>query len=98
MYIGALCKNLTTFITYSKGEIMKIKYDSLLMMYEVKGLGYFRTQEEALKAISENEKKTDLRITITPKLKEQLRLCAITRNTTIADIVRQAIEKEVTSD
>lgn len=74
---------------------MKPIYSEASMKWRVKGMGYFDTPEDAWRAIRLNERKTQLLVMVSKKMKIQLEELADKRKTTISDIVRQAIEKEV---
>lgn len=74
---------------------MKAVYKIAAMCWFVEGLGLFQTQEEAKKAIDENKLKHTVNIRISDKTKHQLTTLAIEKNTTMSEVIRQLVEKEV---
>lgn len=74
---------------------MKPIYKITTMSWFVEGLGLFKTKEEALLAIEDNTLKHSLRIRISDKTKRQLQQLVNDKQTTVSDIIRQLIEKEV---
>ena len=74
---------------------MRPVYDICTLKWRVKGLGLFDTPQEAEKAIQNSKKKTRLNIRISDDVFSKLQARADSQNTTISNIVRQIIEKEV---
>ena len=74
---------------------MKLVYDECTMKWRVKGLGFFDTPQEAWKAIKDNERSHMLTLMISPKMMNDLRVAANERKSSVSELVRKAIEKEV---
>lgn len=74
---------------------MKIVYDMCTLKWRVKGMGLFDTPQEAKEAIQNSKKKTRLDVRISENTMVKLQLKAASQNTTISNLVRQIIEKEV---
>lgn len=78
---------------------MKIKFNSNTMSWYVKGLGYFQTLEEARAAVekAKPEKRYTvlLKALVTEDMMAALRAEATKRCTSVADVVRDAIEKRL---
>lgn len=74
---------------------MKIIYDECTLKWRVKGLGLFDTPQEAEMAIQNSKKKTMLNVRISDDVFSKLQAKADAKNTTISNIVRQIIEREV---
>lgn len=74
---------------------MKPVFDMCTLKWRVKGLGLFDSSQEAEKAIKNSKKKTMLNVRISESTLSKLQSMADTKNTTVSNIVRQIIEKEV---
>lgn len=74
---------------------MKPYYVPWVNKWTAKGYGYFDTREDVQKAINNDKKKHQIIIRVSPKVKEGLQQLAEVRKTTVSNIIRQAIEKEV---
>ena len=74
---------------------MKPVYDVCTLKWRVKGLGLFDTPQEAEMAIKNSKKKTMLNIRISESTLSELQSMAKVKNTTVSNIVRQIIEREV---
>ena len=77
---------------------MKPYYVSWVNKWTIKGYGYFNTLEDAQKTIERDKKKHQIVVKISSIEKEELQSLAKARKTTMANIVRQAIKKEVMND
>ena len=76
---------------------MKLSYDDVMGKWHVKGIGWFDNPTDAWRAIKEQELKTPLMVKISKEMKIQLEQESERRNTTVSEIVRTAIRKEVNS-
>lgn len=74
---------------------MKPVYDPYFMRWRVKGLGWFDTRVEASDAIKRLGHDTTLIIRIKSELKQNIETLAQERNTTVSELVRELIEREV---
>lgn len=74
---------------------MKPTYDSYKGKWKVKGLGWFDSAADAWREIERKELKTPLLICISKEMKAKLEEASAQRKTTISEIVRNAIRKEV---
>ena len=74
---------------------MKPVYDGSIGKWHVKGIGWFDNPTDAWRAIKEHELKTTLMVKISKEMKTQLEQESERRNTTVSEIVRTAIRKEV---
>ena len=74
---------------------MKPVYKLTAMCWFVEGLGLFKTKDEALLAIEDNKLKHSLIIRISDKTKRQLQQLADNKQTTVSNLIRQLIEREV---
>lgn len=74
---------------------MKPYYVPWADKWTAKGYGYFNTLEDAQKTIERDKKKHSIVVKLSSIEKEELQLLAKARKTTMANIIRQAIEKEV---
>jgi predicted DNA binding CopG/RHH family protein len=74
---------------------MKPVYDMCTLKWRVKGLGLFDTPQEAKEAIQNSKKKTRLNLRISEKTFDKLQERADSQSTTVSEVVRQIIEKEV---
>jgi hypothetical protein len=74
---------------------LKLVYDECTLKWRVQGLGLFDTPQEAWRAIRDNENRTQLNVMVSHKLLSDLRSLATKKNISIAECVRQAIQKEV---
>ena len=63
--------------------------------WTARGYGYFNTFDDAQKAIERDKKKYQIIVKVSLSEKEELQRLAETRKTTMAKIIRQAIEREV---
>lgn len=77
---------------------MKPYYVPWANKWSAKGYGFFNTLEDAKKTIERNKKSCTLMVKISPNEKEQLQRLADERKITVSEIVRQAIEKEVSNN
>lgn len=75
---------------------MKPVYDPYFMRWRVKGLGWFNSRAEASEAIKKLGHDTNLIIRIKSELKQNIETLAKERNTTVSELVREWIEREVT--
>lgn len=74
---------------------MKPHYVPWVNKWTMKGYGYFNTLEDAQKTIERDKKQCQIVVKISSIEKEELQRLAKARKTTMANIIRQAIEKEV---
>lgn len=74
---------------------MKPVYDICTLKWRVKGLGLFDSPKEAEMAIQNSKKNTRLNFRISDDVFSKLQAKADSQNTTISNVVRQIIEKEV---
>lgn len=77
---------------------MKPHYVPWVNKWTAKGYGYFDTLEDAQKTLERNKKSCQIIVKISPNEKEELQRLAKIRKTTVANIIRQAIKKEVMTD
>lgn len=94
-YIRALVEKIITLSLRKGDDVLKPYYVPWANRWTAKGYGYFNTLEDAQKAIERDKKKYPMVVKLSLNEKEKLQQLAETRKTTISDIVRQAIEKEV---
>lgn len=76
---------------------MKPTYDPYIRRWSVKGLGYFDSLDSAKEAIRNINLSDTLLLRINPVTKKQLQELANSRKVSVSDVIRQAIEKEVTN-
>lgn len=74
---------------------MKPYYVPWVNKWTAKGYGYFDTLEDAQKAIECDKKKYQIIVKVSLNEKEELKRLAKIRKTTVSNIIRQAIKKEV---
>ncbi len=74
---------------------MKPIYKFTSMSWLVDGLGLFNSIEEAKQAIEDNKLKHSLVIRISDKTKRQLQELTKDKNTTVSDLIRKLIDKEM---
>ena len=74
---------------------MKPIYDPYMMRWKVKGLGWFDSRAEASAEIKKLGHDTNLIIRIKSELKQKIETLAQKRNTTVSELVRELIEKEL---
>ena len=77
---------------------MKPIFDECTMKWRVKDIGLFDSPQEAWNAIRDNEKTHILNLLISRKMLNNLRALANERKSSVSELVRQAIEKEVNKD
>lgn len=77
---------------------MKPYYDPYFMRWSVKGLGWFDTRAEASAAIKKLGHDTNLIIRIKSDLKQKLEALANERDTSVSELVRELIEREVNAN
>lgn len=76
---------------------MKPTYDECTLKWRVKGVGLFDTPREAWNAIRDIRNDRQLNVMVSLKLLDDIHTMAKDRNISIAELVRQAIRKEVES-
>ena len=74
---------------------MKPVFNLTTMCWRVKGLGLFKTREEALQAIEDDKLKHSLIIRISDKTVRQLQKLSDDRKLSKSEIIRLLIDKEV---
>ena len=74
---------------------MKPVFKLTTMSWYVSGLGFFKTKEEALLAIEDNTLKHTILVRVSDRTKRCLQRLADDKHTTMSEVVRQLIEKEV---
>lgn len=74
---------------------MKAILNTVTMRWTVKGVGSFAQKEDALAAIAARSKSRMIQVRVKPEMYDAIARAARQRNTTIAEIIRTAIEKEV---
>lgn len=78
--------------------VLKPHYVPWVNKWTAKGYGYFDTLEDAQKTLERNKKSCQIIVKVSPNEKEELQRLAKIRKTTVANIIRQAIKKEVTNN
>lgn len=74
---------------------MKPILNTVTMRWNVKGIGSFARKEDALAAIEANRMKNQIHFMVSDTMYEALMDAANERRTTMAELIRTAIEKEV---
>lgn len=74
---------------------MKPILDTATMRWTVKGLGTFANKKDALAAIEAKRMKNQLHLLVNDETYNALKRIAEDRETTITEVVREAIRKEV---
>ena len=74
---------------------MKPILDTATMRWTVKGLGTFSNKKDALAAIEAKRMKTQIHLLVNDETYNALKKTAEDRETTVTEIVREAIRKEV---
>ena len=82
---------------------MNVEYNPYIQKWYVKGLGFFDNPNEAKKRIraEKDARKKEAVLTdsillrISPALKHRLQEIAVSENTTVSEIIRRAVEKEI---
>lgn len=76
---------------------MKAIFNTVTMRWYVKGVGSFAQKEDALAAIAGKSKSRMIQVRVKPEMYNAVARAAWQRDTTMAEIIRTAIEKEVKS-
>lgn len=74
---------------------MKPILDTATMRWKVKGLGTFANKKNALAAIEAKRMKNQIHLLVNDETYNALKKIAEDRETTVTEIVREAIRKEV---
>ena len=88
-------KKIITLSLWKGSVILKPTYDECTLKWRVQGIGLFDTPQEAWNAIRDITNDGQLNVMVNRKLLNDLHSLAKDKNISIAELVRQAIRKEL---